>query len=246
MQILLLLAGLAGAVAGAGMIGYGVLNPAVRFADTAILAGTIAIVGGVAAIGLSAAVARLQRIAEMLELQPMRSGPVIEPAGTIPEPPRPNTAGLAAVSQALGPLEAHRTEPTPTNAAPEVRRPEPEAPSSASAPPLGAAPAPLAVPSPMNAWASGNADEPAPASAEGRPPPVIIPPRADAVAQSPPAPTETECEATEEAVRVLKSGVIEGMAYTLYSDGSVDAEMRGGTEHFASIAEWRARLRESA
>jgi hypothetical protein len=75
---------------------------------------------------------------------------------------------------------------------------------------------------------------------------VIIPPRVDASAQPSPAPTETASEPPEEAVRVLKSGVIEGMAYTLYSDGSVDAEMRGGTVHFASIAEWRARLRESA
>ena len=44
--------------------------------------------------------------------------------------------------------------------------------------------------------------------------------------------------------QVLKSGVIEGMAYTLYADGSVDAELPDGTRHFASIAEWRAYLRE--
>lgn len=46
--------------------------------------------------------------------------------------------------------------------------------------------------------------------------------------------------------RVLKSGVIEGMAYTLYSDGSVNAELPTGTTHFPSISAWRAHLREGA
>jgi len=46
--------------------------------------------------------------------------------------------------------------------------------------------------------------------------------------------------------QVLKSGVIEGMAYTLYADGSVEAELPDGTRHFASIADWRAYLREGS
>jgi hypothetical protein len=42
-----------------------------------------------------------------------------------------------------------------------------------------------------------------------------------------------------EAVSILKSGVIEGMAYTLYSDGSIEAQLPQGTLRFGSIAALR-------
>jgi len=42
-----------------------------------------------------------------------------------------------------------------------------------------------------------------------------------------------------EAVTILKSGVIEGMAYTLYSDGSIEAQLPQGTLRFGSIAALR-------
>jgi hypothetical protein len=40
-------------------------------------------------------------------------------------------------------------------------------------------------------------------------------------------------------VSVLKSGVVDGMAYTLYSDGSIVAQLPEGTLRFASITELR-------
>jgi hypothetical protein len=40
-------------------------------------------------------------------------------------------------------------------------------------------------------------------------------------------------------VAILKSGVIEGMAYTLYSDGSIEAQLPQGTLRFGSIAALR-------
>lgn len=43
-------------------------------------------------------------------------------------------------------------------------------------------------------------------------------------------------------VTVLKSGVVDGMAYSLYSDGSIEAEMPEGKMHFASIDELRSHL----
>jgi hypothetical protein len=43
-------------------------------------------------------------------------------------------------------------------------------------------------------------------------------------------------------VTVLKSGVVDGMAYTLYSDGSIEAQMPEGMMRFASIEELRAHL----
>jgi hypothetical protein len=44
------------------------------------------------------------------------------------------------------------------------------------------------------------------------------------------------------AVTILKSGVVDGMAYSLYSDGSIEAQMPEGMMRFASIDELRAHL----
>jgi hypothetical protein len=43
-------------------------------------------------------------------------------------------------------------------------------------------------------------------------------------------------------ITVLKSGVVDGMAYSLYSDGSIEAQMPEGMMRFASIDELREHL----
>ncbi len=48
----------------------------------------------------------------------------------------------------------------------------------------------------------------------------------------------------ETHVEILKSGTVDGMAYTLYSDGSIDAEFPDGKLRFASIDELRRHLEE--
>jgi hypothetical protein len=45
---------------------------------------------------------------------------------------------------------------------------------------------------------------------------------------------------------ILKSGVVDGMAYTLYTDGSIEAELAQGIVRFGSIEELRAHLEKSA
>ena len=45
-------------------------------------------------------------------------------------------------------------------------------------------------------------------------------------------------------VTVLKSGVVDGMAYSLYSDGSIEAQMPEGMMRFASIDELRSQFRQ--
>ncbi|MFL6797692.1 MAG: hypothetical protein ACJ8F3_09805 [Xanthobacteraceae bacterium] len=45
---------------------------------------------------------------------------------------------------------------------------------------------------------------------------------------------------------ILKSGVVDGMAYTLYADGSIEAKLPHGTVRFASIAELRAHIESNA
>jgi len=45
---------------------------------------------------------------------------------------------------------------------------------------------------------------------------------------------------------VLKSGVVDGMAYTLYTDGSIEAKLPDGTVRFGSIAELRAHIERNS
>ena len=59
------------------------------------------------------------------------------------------------------------------------------------------------------------------------------------VAAAPPAPAPAP-------VSVLKSGVVDGMAYTLYSDGSIEAQLPQGMLRFGSIAELRTHIEQSA
>ena len=45
---------------------------------------------------------------------------------------------------------------------------------------------------------------------------------------------------------ILKSGVVDGMAYTLYADGSIEAKLPHGTVRFGSIAELRAHIESNS
>jgi len=47
-------------------------------------------------------------------------------------------------------------------------------------------------------------------------------------------------------ISVLRSGVVDGMAYTLYSDGSIEAQLPQGILRFGSITELRHHLEQSA
>lgn len=52
-------------------------------------------------------------------------------------------------------------------------------------------------------------------------------------------------DAGAHAVAILKSGVVDGMGYTLYVDGSIEAELPQGTLRFASINELRGHLEKT-
>jgi hypothetical protein len=45
---------------------------------------------------------------------------------------------------------------------------------------------------------------------------------------------------------ILKSGVVDGMAYTLYADGAIEAKLPHGTVRFGSIAELRAHIESNS
>jgi hypothetical protein len=56
------------------------------------------------------------------------------------------------------------------------------------------------------------------------------------------APAPSRAQGGTAAGHGLKSGVVDGMAYSLYSDGSIEAQMPEGMMRFASIDELRAHL----
>jgi hypothetical protein len=90
----------------------------------------------------------------------------------------------------------------------------------------------------------------------GAPPPMPEPSRSsrpETIARAPampepapePVPEKSAVEETR-AVAILKSGVVDGMGYTLYVDGSIEAELPDGTLRFASINELRAHLERNS
>jgi hypothetical protein len=81
--------------------------------------------------------------------------------------------------------------------------------------------------------------EPAPPRAEMRPE------VRSEVRPEPPARPREEPRA-ERPSAILKSGVIDGMGYTLYADGSIEAELPQGTVRFASVDALRAHLEKSS
>src|SRR5262245_32001453 len=75
-------------------------------------------------------------------------------------------------------------------------------------------------------------------------------PRSDDERHSPPSSPSAEPRAPVEreprSVAILKSGVVDGMAYTLYADGSIEAQLPHGTVRFGSIAELRAHIENNS
>jgi hypothetical protein len=99
----------------------------------------------------------------------------------------------------------------------------------------------------------GGADQPKgepapPSSTQARNPPAeepAVPPRgtSEVTGALPPPAAGGE---KERSVAILKSGVVDGMAYTLYADGSIEAQMPQGTVRFGSIAELRAHIENNS
>ena len=143
-----------------------------------------------------------------------------------PEAPRRRNLLFASTSR----KERERAEAKTTEGAP----PPHEAP---------AAPAAQDAPSASfdDAWPKPERMRP-PESPVGsrRPPP--RPPSAEAAPPPPPAPEPAAAAPEQPPVTVLKSGIVDGMAYSLYSDGSIEAQMPEGMMRFASIDELRSHL----
>jgi hypothetical protein len=265
MSVLLYVLGLLSVAGGAAAILFGIPVKEFSFGDTLIVSGTVGLMGGLIVIGLGAAVSHLHRIGEMLGARPLsRAGRPLEPFGApgrIPFPPKPKSETKAEPREhpaEMPPMPlATATDSEPGfGIPPSLRNPDVPLMREEEAAPLSPRNGNGAPP---RQESEADLDEPEQTSFESawrsppppRPTPAKEPPaRAESI---PRAPKESDDEPTmeppsEEAapVAVLKSGVVDGMGYTLYVDGSIEAELPDGTLRFASINELRTHLEKNS
>jgi hypothetical protein len=194
---------------------------------------------------------------DWLRSKPRAAAPVTESAAPVPavEPAMvevPDEAPLsprAPQRQAMPPvpepaMDPRSWSPDPGNGGPEAR--------PAVQPMPRATPLPQSQPEPSReiqernggpfdaVWPERAAATVAEAAAEPPPPMPAARPREE-------KPAERRVEmapkpAAERTPAILKSGVIDGMPYTLYADGSIEAELPQGVVKFASVDALRAHL----
>ncbi|HET9903021.1 MAG TPA: hypothetical protein VFQ27_04890 [Xanthobacteraceae bacterium] len=250
MHVMLFLGGLVCLMLGGTALGAGFLAFLNGSPPAYLTAGTVAFVGGLVLLGMGSIARRLGVLADMIETQPLprsvampQEDPSLRQAALTVEPRlSPALEGGGAM-----PHEA----PAPANTAPPVVADRPAAASAKGMPAPAAAvhDAPSATDLAVLSTATdARASEPLPGA---RPdPPLFSPSPAAAAPDGPlsagphPSPAVPVEAAPADPPPVFKSGVIEGMAYTLYANGEVDAELpRHGIMRFRSIAEWRAFVR---
>ena len=271
MSIGMLVAGIACLLAGLLAIGFGIPINEFGLGNTLILAGAVTACTGLIILSLWVVVRELRNVAVRLganpAIQPRTTAALPRPAigdATVGEPnvgeagggppPVPGEPWLEEGSQ----RDRSRQEASPAPA-PEPqkqrrnlmfsstsRRERERAEArggdqdAAEARPAAAAAPTVEInePPPVtfdDAWPKSERARPADAPPPRRP--VRAPPVFSETATARQAPT-----ADQAPVTVLKSGVVDGMAYSLYSDGSIEAQMPEGMMRFASIDELRAHL----
>jgi hypothetical protein len=270
MMTMLLIAGIAVLAAGLLAVAFGIPVKEFSFGNTLILAGAAAACTGVIMLGLAVVVRELQNIARRLgsgnpaEAARVKSEPQLPAA--VANQPAPETAASAAPWQE----EAAARDRGRGDGAPEVTPPEPAAatkprrnllfssssrkereragqtPDPAAADSVTPPPAPPVAPPVPKEPAPATFDDAWPQSDRARSD-ALRRPRTPSTFAEPnaPAPERPAPAARSEepaAVTVLKSGVVDGMAYSLYSDGSIEAQMPEGMMRFASIDELRSHL----
>ena len=231
MHIVLLALGVIVFIAGSGMTLFGVANNGFDIGNTMISAGMTGVVGGLIVIALANLARELRASREPAARKPARPPAA---AAAPAEKPSPAPAGSADLSQVLAEPPA---EPTPTQ--PRVE-PTPPAPSPGD--PFAPA---RADPQRRPAARERSFDSVwAPEPAKGAPAAARPAPEAPRAPETPRESEAVTIRATREpqAVTVLNSGVIEGMGYTLYRDGSIEADLPQGMMRFPSIDALRRHL----
>ena len=268
MHVVLIFTGLLSTVAGLAMIAFGIPISAFGLGNLLITCGTIATVGGLLLVGLAFILRQLHRLVDVLEARPVPTiAAVNEDPGELREPQlTPVSASLSAPASSSVASPKSELSLSPRQLDPRPLRSEPDSGARNTAPEIrppalndgDAALAPELVANRNTALGSdatsGRGDKPEQAvSAPGdstvkkREPMFRAGARARAELGLPDPQAGNGAVVTEAEARpvVLKSGVIEGMAYTLYADGSIDAELAEGTVKFNSIPDLRTHLGHS-
>jgi hypothetical protein len=253
MHLIPLALGIAAILIGIAMVAFGIPNNDFGIGNTLIAAGTTAIAGGLILLGLWVAVLQLQRLLAVLEPRSARASPG---RGAPSDSERGRHQGESA---RLAPFEDPRLAPEAAADREPASDPESEPAGRMGWLPPEREPEPRGEPAPSaerrapreeeSSWemfapsrAANPARErsfdaiwPSDRAREGREP---AQPgdrgRADRGPDQGPAAAPEPQPAT-----ILKSGVINGMAYTLYTDGSIEAELPQGTLRFGSLEELR-------
>jgi hypothetical protein len=156
------------------------------------------------------------------------------PEATPPEPAAATKARRNLLFSSSSRRERERAAQTPDPAAADSVPPPPAAPPVA--PPKEAAPATF-----EDAWPQSERVR-SDTLRRTRTPSTFAEPNAAASAPAPERSSPGVRSEEPAPVTVLKSGVVDGMAYSLYSDGSIEAQMPEGMMRFASIDELRSHL----
>jgi hypothetical protein len=247
MHLILLAVGVLMVIIGVVLIRYGI--PLDEYGNSPLLmSGMVALTGGLILIALSAAVRGINRIAERLDIQPLPTPPIQEIEVGTPRrlpptplvPPKPAAEGdtpapEAPAGTAAAPVPVVEPEAPPTG--PQIppktsllgglfgrskqRAPEPPRKEEPKTEPPAPPPPPSVDLGPLTEVIAPEAVLPPPPSA----------PPANGSETSRPLPKSVE----PSGAAVYKSGVIDGMAYTLYVDGSIEAELEHGRVRFAAV-----------
>ncbi|MDI4666347.1 hypothetical protein K9U40_18755 [Xanthobacter autotrophicus] len=256
----LVLLGVLIALAGLAVIALGVSIFVSTFGNTLITTGAVAASGGFVITAMGLVLRQLERLSQQVEraypgTDVPEGGHPARVGGRGPQgrltvddlvPPEPEALTAEPAPAALPPVETReRIAPPPRTASLQA----PAEPGGEAADPMvearrqrlqrRAEPQPQSQPSPAPAPAppprprTGYEPPPRPArpAAEQQPAPAV-----------PPAPPPRR---EPEEPRILKSGIVGGMAYTLYSDGSIQADLPDGVVRFASLQELRDHVAQS-
>lgn len=262
MYFFLLVVGSIVSVAGLGALVYGALNIDFGFGHTLLVVGTSAFGSGAIVTALALAMRALDRLGDLLAARPAEPRETAPAETALPGPPEERRpVDLDATRRAD--LDTARRE-RPRFGAPDTPAAGTDLLADTDMPPLPSTPrwvkprapedAPLR-PSSLEGFGTSptlpriqRAKEDAKAEAALAPGQASQPTQ-PAHAPSSPRPTgapserpEARAAAGRQGVSILKSGVVDGMAYTLYSDGSIEAELPQGTMRFNSIEELRQHL----
>jgi hypothetical protein len=273
MMMLLLMAGVGALLGGLVAVAFGIPVKEFSFGNTLIVVGAMAACTGLIMIGLSVVVGELKVIARRLASRSpveLRSKGALQEAAedddsfsqdqsilpdlddfepAMASPPVPQRARQEAPSppESGGPLPP-ASKPRRNQMFAAASRKERERqgrPADLSAPPPLVPPSIAEVNEPQSPGFDNDWTKPERVRGPDLPPPrrggrpMFVEQNADVA-------TASARNADQQTVTVLKSGVVDGMAYSLYSDGSIEAQLPEGTMRFGSIDELRAHLDQRA